>query len=73
MLLPLLTCTEHRKPAVELVLVGDGVELAALHLPERRCTRAAGVHVAQAVAFPLSSAVLASELWPTGGTHKLSC
>ena len=71
MLLPLLTWTEHRKPAVELILVGDGVELAALHLPKRWCAWAAGVHVAQAVAFPFSGAVLASKLWSTSGTQAV--
>lgn len=57
---------------VERILVGHRVELAALHLPKGWCIRAAGVDVAQAVALPLSRAVLPAKLRSAEET-ELSC
>lgn len=56
---------------VELILVGNGVKLTALHLPEGGHVWATGVDVAQAIAFPLPSAVLPAKLGSTQETDKL--
>lgn len=72
-LLWLLTWVKNWKPVVEFILVGNSVELAALHLPKRRRARGAGVDVAQAIALSFPRAVLPAKLWPINGTHNLFC
>lgn len=56
---------------VEFVLVGNGVKLTALHLPEGGRVRAAGVDVAQTIALPFPGAVLPAKLGSTQETDKL--
>lgn len=56
---------------VELILVGNGVKLTALHLPEGGHVWATGVDVAQTIAFPLPGAVLPAKLGSTQETDKL--
>lgn len=56
---------------VEFVLVGNGVKLTALHLPEGGRIWTAGVDVAQAIALPFPGAVFPAKLWSTQETDKL--
>lgn len=61
------TCADDRDPLVELILVWDGVELAALHLAEGGVFLGAWLDVADPVSFPFACAVLPPEFRPAEG------
>ena len=65
-----LTRVEHGNPLVELVVVGHGVELTALHLSKGRFALLTGFGVTRPIALPFSGAVLASKLWSAEKTQN---